>query len=693
MTGNKLKRRDFIHISGTAALGSAFVFPFENVLANETDKKKEKGFKLSRPRWIIYDNGSYDLISEEIILKNCRPSINGQGVMPKNVFLGDSPKGKRIVYELPEGFLMLDLKSNNDSISIGAELSGFSRAPRWFFPISQAEVFGVTRFFKQGLGTGSDCGVFSIPKWEGQPVHVVQNNATWSNDSFLSFAFLGENETIAVGNADHTRFLHRSTIYNRTHSKGLENEKIGDEQIFFESGMMLEDIRIDNEYIKLPELYFYTGNRPYETMLELAWKISDESKARQSSITSYHWLNKPDEINSFDKIQVQLDYLRHLEHALPLHSIIINEGYCKTGDWLEPNDQWPGGLDRAAREIFKDGYRAGIWIAPFAVASDSKLFKQHPDWVIKNFEDEPIPRKTDGEQIFYALDGSHPGFQKYLRKVFGELRKSGFIFYETAFMDWGLVDSWNVKRAKPGKTSVEIFRDILQLIRDEIGMGSLWMMDDVPYGPAIGFADIARVSRSPQTEWNAEGFQNVIRESYFGHYFNNIFWQNNPEEIIFTNAGNYLNENEILSLALWQGILGGAVGTTENLTTLDNGQLQFFRFLEPNKRQQNAYLPFWPDDTEIKVAVRVYKQTRSWGVLFFNDKNVAVNQTFTIEDLIDKESVFVFGWYPEPRMGFGALFQINVELEPHQSRLFYFSERDEMPPEDLTLGGKISGGL
>jgi hypothetical protein len=72
---------------------------------------------------------------------------------------------------------------------------------------------------------------------------------------------------------------------------------------------------------------------------------------------------------------------------------------------------------------------------------------------------------------------------------------------------------------------------------------------------------------------------------------------------------------------------------------------------------------------------------------------VAVNQTFVIEDLIDKESVFVFGWYPEPRIGFGALSQINIELEPYQSRLFYFSERDEMPPEDLTLGGKVSGGL
>ncbi len=691
MIGNKLKRRDFLQISGIAALGSALVFPYKNVLATDIDKKRDKDFKLSKPRWIIYDNGSYDLISEEIILKNCRPSINGQGVMSKNVFLGDSPKGKRIVYELPEGFLMLDLKTNNDSISIGVELSGFTRAPRWFSPISQAEVFGVNQFFKQGYGTGSKSGVFPIQRMEGHSGD--KSNKTWSYDSYLSFAFLGEKETIAIGNADHTRFLHRSTIYNRTHQTGLNEKTTADEQVFFESGMLLEDIRIDNEYIKLPELFIYTGNRPYETMLELAWKISEISEARQASITSYHWINRPEELYSFDKLDRQLNFLHNLDPKLPLHSIIINKGYCTEGDWLEANDNWNGGMDRAAREIFKDGYRAGIWIAPFVVSKESKVLKQHPEWLLKNFENEPITREMDGKGTFFMLDGSHPGYQRYLRKVFGSLRKSGYIFYETAYMDWGLIDSWEIKRATPGKTSVEIFRDILQLIREEIGMGSMWMMDDVPFGPVIGFADIVRVSVPLQNEWNSFGIQNVIRESYYTHYFNNIFWQNSPMEIRLSASNTGLNEKEILSLALWQGILGGAVGTTEEFDKLNGKQLELFRFLEPNKRQLNAYLPFWPDEDEIKVAVRGYKQERSWGVLFFNDKDVEVNRTFYTTDLIGKDAAFVFNWFTDDLVSFGKLSEISIKLEPHQARLLYFSERDEAPSKDLTLGGKISDGL
>ena len=695
MTGKKLERRAFIQICGTSAVGTSLLFSPVAVFSQNVARKKAERFKLSKPRWIIYENGSYDLISQEIILKNCRPAINGQGVLPKNVFLGDSPKGKRIVYELPEGFLMLDLKTNKDSISIGAELSGFSQAPRWFFPISQAEVFGVKRFFKQGLGTGGQSGVYSIEKSGEQNWGNVSGETSWSFDSYLTFAFLGEKETIAVGNVDHRDFLQRCTIYNRPHRSGLEDKNAEDEQVFFEAAMLLEEIKIQNDYIKLPELHFYTGNKSFETMQELTWISSEVSKARQSSVTSYRWSTAQNlqKTGSFDELNKQIEFLNNLNPKLPLHTLIINKGYCILGDWLEPNENWDGGLDRAAREIFKDGYRAGIWLAPFAASENSKLFKQHPDWALKDFENKPIPKMITEEGAIYALDGSHPGFQKYLRKVFKTLRKFGFIFYETDLMNWGLNDSWKIKRATPGKTSVQIYREILQLIREEIGEGSLWMADQVPYGPTIGFADIAEVADTTKAGWENAGIENMIQESYFTHYFNNIYWQNDPGDINFINDDNRLSEAEKISLALWKGILGGAVGTSDDMTQWTDEQLEFFRFLEPNKRQQNALLPFWPYSDEIKVAIRVYKQQRSWGVLFFNDKNVTVNKTFDIFSLVEKETAYVFGWKPSLSIAFGELSEIQVNLEPHQSMLYYLSHENEAPPRHLTLGGKNSDGL
>jgi len=695
MPGEKLKRRTFLQICGISVAGTSLLLsPFPGFTQND-EKKKPIRFKLAKPRWIIYDNGSYDLISQEIILKNCRPAINGQGVMPKNVFLGDSPKGKRIVYELSEGFLMLDLKTNKDSVSIGAELSGFSQAPRWFFPISQAEVFGVNHFYKQGLGTGGQSGVYSIQKSGSHNWGNVSGKTSWSYDSYLTFAFLGETETIAIGNVNHKDFLQRSTIYNRPHRSGLADRNAGDEQIFFEAAMLLEEINIQNDYIKLPDLHFYTGNKPFETMQELTWISSEVTKARQSSITSYHWKLKANikETNSFEELKKQIDFLNTLKPPLPLHTLMINKDYCILGDWLEPNENWNGGLDRAAREIFKDGYRAGIWLAPFAASENSKLFKQHPDWALKDFENKPIPEKTTEEGVLYSMDGSHPGFQKYLQKVFKTLRKMGFIFYETALMDWGLKDSWKIKRATPGKTSVQIYREVLQLIREETGQGSLWMADQVPYGPTIGFADIVKISNQSNAGWDKSGVENMIRESYFTHYFNNIYWQNNPGDIDLLNEDNQLSAQEKTSLALWKGILGGSVGTSDDMSLWDKEQLDFFRFLEPSKRQQNAFLPFWPNSNEIKVAVRVYKQERSWGVLFFNDKDVPVNKTFDVFSLVEEDSVYIFGWKPGFPIAFGELTTIQIVLEPHESKLFYFSHDNEGPAQNLTLGGKNSDGL
>lgn len=686
MAKNNLERRTFLKMCGSAALGSA-ILPPEQLLPGDAEREKER-FRLSKPRWIIYENGSYDLISNEIILKNCRPSINDQTVTPRNVFLGDSPKGNRIVYELPGGFVMLDLQTHEDSLAIGVEFSGFSQTPRWFFPISQAQVFGADRFFRQGFGTGGPSGVFPIVKPSQINTREIGPWQNWSYDSYLSFAFLGKTETIAIGNTDHNDFLQRSTIYCHRHRQRLQDSEEGDGHIFFEAAMLLNQTKIDNEYVKLPNLFFYTGNKPFETLQELTWRTSKRTRARQTSLTSYHWISKADTQKpySFDQLKKQVDFLEQLDPPLPVQTLTINKGYCTIGDWLEPNENWPGGLDRAAREIFKNGYRAGIWIAPFMVDKNSNLYKKHRDWVIKDFNNQPIPEKSDEPGIFYALDASHNGVKRYIREVFGTLRKIGFISYNLAYLEWGIKDSYLVKKDSPGNSSVQDFRDILGIIREEIGHGSLITADQTAYSPLIGFADYVKLVTPTLNGWKADGVEAIIRESYFSQYFNNTLWQNNPGEIELNNDS--LTEDEKMSLALWIAFLGGTVGSSDNFNDWSAQKLEFFRFLEPAKRYQNAWFPYWPSEEEIKVAVRRYRNLRGWGVLFFNDQNVTVIKNFPILDFTEQESAFVFGWEPGTFIPFGPMKDILVSLQPHQSRLFWLSEGNEPPPSNVTLGGK-----
>ena len=684
-----LDRRTFLKYGGTAALAAGFGVQSFMLPAQVTRQKQQERFKLSKPEWIIYENGSYDLISRNIILKNCRPAINGQGVMPKNVFLGDSPKGKRIVYELTGGFLMLDLKTHRNAISIGAEFSGFSKAPRWFYPISQAEIFGANFFLRQCYGTGGKSNVLPI---SSDSFYGTELKKSWSYDSFMTFALFGNEETIAIGNCDFRDFFHRSTIYNRLHVTDIKDAK-AQEQIFFESAMLLEEVPIENEYIKLPDLYFFAGNQPVETLRELAWKQSDISGARQGTSTSFHWILKPEDkhLNGFRYLKEQVDYLTKSEPIVPVKTIMIDAGYCTVGDWLQPNENWPGGLDRAAREIFKNGYRPGIWIAPFVVSENSKVFKQYPGWLAKDYNNQPIVEDSENEDVLYALDASHPDVLKHLQKVFKSLRKSGFIFFETAYLNAAFKDSLEIKRKSPEQSSVQAFRNALYIIRKEIGAGSLVMANHTPYAPVIGFADIVKTDTDLNNNLTRNNFENIIHQSYLAHYMNNILWQNEPGDICLPPENSRLTKSEKQSLSLWCGILGGAVGSAANLTRLSKKEMNFFRFLEPNKRFQNADLPFWPGLEGIKIAVRYYRPFRSWGVLFLNDKNEPVNKKYLTDKLVGENSVYVYAWKPHPPVAFGELEEISVSLEPHESRLFYFSKNNEPPPETLTLGGRIFG--
>lgn len=684
-----LKRRKFLKVCGGASVGAMLNISSFAALPAEWLNYNAERFKISRPRWQIYDNGSFDLIANEIILRNCRPSIDGQTVMPKNVFLGDSPKGKRIVYELPQGFLMLDLKTYGDSLSIGAEFTGFSEAPSWFYPISQARVYGGEYFFSQAFGAGDFSRLISLNAKNDLFDLPNKTARNWNFDSYLNFSFISNNETLVLGNFNQTEYLNRNTIYNRTHQSISESD-VFEEQVFFESAIYLENISIKNEYIKLPELFIIAGNKPFETMQEFAWRVSEKSEARQGSVTNYSWTSAKHEECSFDILKQQVEYLENLSPKVSFQTLMLNEGYCELGDWLDPKINWPGGLDRVAREIFKEGYRAGVWIAPFVASSKSKLFKKNPDWFATDEKNQFIIEHENDNELVYALDLSNNNVLKYLERVFGSLRKMGFIYYELAYLSAGFKKIKQHRKHNNEATSFNIYREVLQVIRKEIGEGSLFVASNAPLAPLIGIADIYKFKALNLTFKNWTEIKELITESFLSHYYNNIYWQNFLGEISFRVKDNLLNAHEVQSFAMWTGLLGGGVGINQKIMDCSESELELIRFLEPSKRPANAYLPFWPLVNEIKVAVKVYKRQKAWGVLFLNDSDIEVVKFYKVQDLTGKNSAYVYSWKLNNDNDPGLSEEIRISLNAHQSKLFYFSEQENPPPENLTLGGHTS---
>jgi len=691
MSNGSFERRTFLKLMSTGLGASLISFPKFAQAFSLPSNLSYLDFVLGKPEWILHDDGTFDIYAGSIRLTNCRPSINGQSIFVRNTFMGDSPKGKRIIYEVDGGFVMLDLRTHSNTISIGAEISGMKNAPVWFNPLGEGCLSGATRFFKQGLGTGGQSGIFNIRQSSNKSAVKYPEEEAWSYDSFLMTGLIAENgDTLSIGAYEQTDFIQRSCIYNRPRRKGLNDRSFGNESVFFESGFATENIPLKDEFIRLPDLFIYAGNQPYGTMQNLAWSISEQNQARRDTNTNYFWSSSQDFRTSFSfkYLTEQLEILDGLTVSIPLQTIQIGAGYCVPGDWLDTNDGWPRTMEEPARQIFQRRYRAGIYVAPFVAHEKSRIFRFHPHWILKDTDNNPIVMDEDTNGKLYALDGSHEDVKDYIGKVFREFRKMGFTYYEIDNLSWGLQDSLDVNRSKKGKSSVQIFRAIMDIIREEIGAGSFITANRAPYSPLIGYVDAMRIDKDHTWKWEDETTGHILNESYNTQYFNNVFWQNDPDVVFLRNYKLDFTSDEQKSLALWTGFMGGAIGISDNFNLMESEKLQLWRFLEPFRRPESAMLPFWGGSIKNKVAIKRFKKEKAWAVLILNDSGESVTESYQMYDLIGEKDAWVFVWEPGFSLGLGKGNSLTVLLGSHESKLYYIAEEKENPSLNLSISGQ-----
>ncbi|RPI91783.1 MAG: alpha-galactosidase [Chloroflexi bacterium] len=163
--------------------------------------------------------------------------------------------------------------------------------------------------------------------------------------------------------------------------------------------------------------------------------------------------------------------------SLPLRVFQIDDGFTpEMGDWLDVKPQFPRGMKPLLDEIRAAGFVPGLWIAPFVVGNRSRLYQEHPDWVVHD-------RQTDGPLVqmrfygefrwhkrseeYYILDATHPDALDYLRRVFQVWRYDwGCEYFKTDFMFFGA--EYGPERARwhtPGMTRIEVWRQVALMIR------------------------------------------------------------------------------------------------------------------------------------------------------------------------------------------------------------------------------------
>ena len=226
------------------------------------------------------------------------------------------------------------------------------------------------------------------------------------------------------------------------------------------------------------------------------------------------------------------------ENNLDLKYIQIDDGYqAYWGDWFDFTDKFEGGVKQVCLDIKAKGFEPAIWVAPFVAEKDSKLFKNHPDWFVKDENGKPLcsADKTFGGwrcAPWYILDTTHPEALDYIKTVFSTMRNEWQIkYFKLDAIVWESMP-FGV-RYDNTKTCVEAFKMGMKAIHEATNGDSFILGGNSPMWPSIGMVHGMRVTND-----NARNFwlfTQLAKECFHRNWQHNNFWINDPDTVLLQN--------------------------------------------------------------------------------------------------------------------------------------------------------------
>jgi alpha-galactosidase len=281
----------------------------------------------------------------------------------------------------------------------------------------------------------------------------------------------------------------------------------------------------------------------------------------------------------------------------------IDEGYEPwVGEWNRFNEKFPSPPAQLAGRIRDQGFRPGIWLAPFLCSRESAIYHAHPEWMLRGALGLPILamiHPAGKGRLMYALDATHPQYRKWLREQVRVLvHTHGFTYLKLDFLYAAALPG---ERWDAHTTGAQALRQGLADIREAAGDDAYIMGCGCPLGPAVGIVDAMRVSPDIDIKWRkplidlftgapfGPGAKNCLRNNLARLAMGNRLWAPDPDCIVLRREKGGLTEAEIQSQLTVQYLSGGAAFLSEDLTGVGPERLAWFgRLLPPSGKAARA---------------------------------------------------------------------------------------------------------
>jgi len=261
--------------------------------------------------------------------------------------------------------------------------------------------------------------------------------------------------------------------------------------------------------------------------------------------------------------------------------IQIDDGFQPfMGDWLEANPTY-GSLANTLSEIKKAGFIPAIWLAPFIAEKKSRLFREHPDWFVKDSSGQPLNSSEVGfggwrNAPWYCLDGTHPEAQAYLKNVVKTMReKWGVEYFKLDANYWGAIHKGVHHR--PEATRIEAYREGMKAILEACG-DAVILGCNQPMWPSLGLVSASRTSNDVSRDWNS--IRGTARENLMRAWQNGKVWHSDPDCLLLApngNDGQQLSPHEFMFHATAVHAVGGLMLLGDKFANLTEKQFDIIK--------------------------------------------------------------------------------------------------------------------
>ena len=529
--------------------------------------------------------------------------------------------------------------------------------------------------------------------YDAGTIHVFATDARAGSRPFVKGARL-TNESVAPGRPTVASWWNVG-LFNGYEREGVVLGYLGNTQAL---GLVLVAKTADNEIAFLSEsvhappivlrpgqsissdrFMLNVAESPYAALEQYADAVGAANNARTRSIVNgwCSWFYTLAEISE-DEVLRNTEFATRELRAFGLEYIQIDDGYQRSlGEW-EGNARFPHGMQWLAERIKAQGFKPGLWVAPYVISERSDVFRLHPEWLVQrrdgslqrigNWENENSPEALREATKCYCLDITHPEAAEWLRELFETIaRRWGYEMIKIDFMAWSILAAERYR--DPTLSSAEVYRRGLTIMRAAVGE-TCHILECGPGNTTVGLIDSMRIEADINYGYAAAVWKQYFQDPACStaaaakrYYFHGRTWVNDADHVCL----DLLTRNQAEAAATSIALSGGNMISGDRLIDLDPAKLEILKKITPSYGDAAVPVDLFDADIPTAFVWHVVRPFAAWSVVaFFNPAlDATVERRFAFRRLgLDPAKVYLAFDFWKQRFVGEVTHELGVTVEP-----------------------------